>query len=160
MAADKSTVREAATKLLTPLEYLLIRLGKLMGDANFKNVVPEAEGVKLGLDVVDGLLLKNRGLRKGMNENTRQHSSCFCRVFDLRYIHSQYKMSVAAKAMAKQIVDNLIKKCPGDTVTVRIRSIDLKYTPTQFVKGLHSRDRCRNRCNLFLLSMESNWFAM
>ncbi|KAK9734509.1 hypothetical protein RND81_04G144400 [Saponaria officinalis] len=140
-AADQNTVREAATKLLTPLGNLLTPLGKLMDDANFKNAVPEAEDVKLGLDAIDGLLLKNRGLKKGMDENTKQHISCFCCAFDLNHFHSRYKMSIAAETMAKHIEEDLIQKCPGHPVTVRIRSIDMKRTPTQFLKGLQSRDR-------------------
>ncbi|KAK9742949.1 hypothetical protein RND81_03G207300 [Saponaria officinalis] len=76
-----------------------------------------------------------------MDENTRQHSSCFCCAFDLNHFHSRYKMSIAAETLAKHIEDDLIKKCPGHPVTVRIRSIDMKRTPTQFLKGLQSRDR-------------------
>ncbi|XP_074267440.1 uncharacterized protein LOC141590781 [Silene latifolia] len=139
-AVSENMVKEAAKKLFTPLAYLLTPLGKLMDNDDFKKAVPHAVDVKLGLEVIDGLLIRGRGSKKEMDDVTKQHRGCCCSPLALccNY-HDRYLISKAAKFMAKHIQDEVISKCPRDPVTLRIRTEDLKPIPTPFLKGLDSR---------------------
>ncbi|XP_074303357.1 uncharacterized protein LOC141637838 [Silene latifolia] len=140
VGSGKNRVKEAASKLFTPLTNLVTPLGKLMDDANFKKVMPEAEGVKLGLEVIDGLLIRGRGLKKEVDDSTKQHRGCCCSSLSLcNDFHARYLISKAAEHMAKYIQDEFISKCPRDPVTLHIRTVDLKPIPTKFLKGLDSR---------------------
>ncbi|XP_074270087.1 uncharacterized protein LOC141593042 [Silene latifolia] len=135
-----NTIKEAAKKLFTPLANLVIPLGKLMDDANFKKAVPEADGVKLGLEVIDGLLIRGRRLKEEVDDNTKQHRGCCCSSLSLcNDFHGRYLISKAAEFMSKHIQDEIINKCPQYPVTLHIRTIDLKPIPTHFLKGLDSR---------------------
>ncbi|KAK9706554.1 hypothetical protein RND81_07G134600 [Saponaria officinalis] len=146
VGSGHNTVKEAAKKLFTPLANLLTPLGRLMDDANFKKAVPEAESVKLGLEVIDGLLIKRRGSKIEMDDNTKQDTGCCCSPLSLcNDYHDRYLLSKAAEFMAKHIQDDLIGKCPLDPVTLRIRTVDLMSIPTQFLKGLDSRTKLLHR---------------
>ncbi|XP_074263784.1 uncharacterized protein LOC141586467 [Silene latifolia] len=136
----KNTVKEAAKKLFTLLANLVTPLEKLMDDANFKEAVPEAEGVKLGLEVIDGLLIRGRGFKKEMDDNNKEHRVCCCSSQSLCYdFHGRYLISKRAEFMAKHIHDDFISKLPRDSVILHIRTEDLQPIPTQFLKGLDSR---------------------
>ncbi|KAH9627233.1 hypothetical protein KSS87_018509 [Heliosperma pusillum] len=138
---NNNKVKEAAKKLFTPLANLITPLGKLMDDANFKKDVPEAGGVKLGLEVIDGLLIRGRGLNREMGDSTKQHRGCCCSFSLCDDYHGRYEMSKKAEFLVKHIQDDLISKYPRDSVTMRKRTRDLKPIPTQFCKGLVSRNK-------------------
>ncbi|XP_074265251.1 uncharacterized protein LOC141587677 [Silene latifolia] len=140
MGVSENMVKEAAKKLLTPLAYLLTPLGKLMDDDDFKAAVPHAVDVKLGLEVIDGLLIRGCGSKKEMDDITKQHRSCYCSPFTLccNY-HDRYLISKAAESMVKYIQNDLISKCPQDPVTLFIRPQNLTPIPSQFLQGLDSR---------------------
>ncbi|KAH9627234.1 hypothetical protein KSS87_018510 [Heliosperma pusillum] len=160
----KNRVKEAAKKLFSPLATLVTPLGKLMDDANFKKVVPEAEGVKLGLEVIDGLLIKGRGLNKEMDDNTKQQRGCCCcSLFSLcNDYHHRYLISKSAEFMAKHIQDELITSStfPQDPVTLRIRAVDLKPIPTQFLKGLDSRSQLLDQILVKFADVQVNYVGV
>ncbi|XP_074265252.1 uncharacterized protein LOC141587678 [Silene latifolia] len=137
--SNNNTIKEFVKKLFTPLASLIIPLGKLMDDADFKKAVPQAEGVKLGLEVIDGLLIKGRGLKMDMDGNTKLRRGGGCSLSLCSDYHGRYLMSKSAELMAKHIQDEIISKCPPDPVTLHISSVNLKLIPTQFLKGLDSR---------------------
>ncbi|KAH9610694.1 hypothetical protein KSS87_003703 [Heliosperma pusillum] len=140
MCVRENIVKEAAKKLFAPLTDLVTPLGKLMDGADFKKAVPHAEDVKLGLEVIDGLLIKGHGSKKEMVDVTKRHRGCCCSPLSLCcYYHDRYLISKAAKFMAKHMQDELISKCPQDPVTLPIRTVDLKPIPSQFLEGLDSR---------------------
>ncbi|KAH9627231.1 hypothetical protein KSS87_018507 [Heliosperma pusillum] len=140
MGVNENMLKEAAKKLFTPLAYLVTPLGKLMDDAEFRKAVPHAVDVKLGLEVIDGLLIRGGGSKKEMDDITKQHRSCCCSPFSLCcYYHDRYLISRAAESMVKHIQNDLISKYPQDPVTLFIRPQDLTPIPSQFLGGLDSR---------------------
>ncbi|KAL9232204.1 hypothetical protein vseg_007340 [Gypsophila vaccaria] len=140
---NNNRVKEAAKKLFTPLANLLTPLGKLMDDPNFKKAVSEAETVKLGLEVIDGLLVKGSVRVSKLESDETNNRGCSLSICD--HYHGRYKISKSAEFMAKHIKDEVISKCPRDPVTLRIRTVDLKPIPTQFLKSMDSRAKLLDR---------------
>ncbi|XP_074263893.1 uncharacterized protein LOC141586532 [Silene latifolia] len=143
-SGSNNKVKEAAKRLFTPLANLVTPLGKLMDDANFNRVMPEAGGIKLGLEVIDGLLIKGLGLKE-MENNTKQHRSCYCSISFCNDYHGRYQTSKTAEFMAKHIQDDYIRHFPREPLTLHIRTVDLKSIPTQFLVVLDSRTKILNQ---------------
>ncbi|XP_074270091.1 uncharacterized protein LOC141593044 isoform X2 [Silene latifolia] len=134
MGVSENLVKDAIKNLFTPLANLVTPLVNLMDDKDFKKAVPHAAEFKLGLQVIDGLLIRGRGSKNEM-DGCCAPLSLFCNY------HGRYRTSKAAESMVKHIENDLIDKCSGDVVTLSKRPQEFNPIPSQFNEGLESRNQ-------------------